>query len=116
MSIKDYKPFDIYGDAKGIRDHIRGRVYDLTVEDGWISLIELLENQEEQIERLRILNNCKREEITERVLALQEIDKKYKEEVFFKNDVNPNAAVRQVLDEIMNTTIEIDSKRELPYY
>ena len=44
--------FTIYGDCKGISDHIRGRVYDLTTEDGWISLIECLENQEKRIKEL----------------------------------------------------------------
>lgn len=103
--------FTVYGDYKGISDHINGRVYDLTTEDGYISLIECLENQQEKIKRLTILNNHKREEITERVLALQEVADKYINEELFKNDVNPNAAVQQVLHELLNTTFEVDCKK-----
>lgn len=110
---KETKPihYTIYGNGDGISDHIRGRVYDLTTEDGWISLIECLENQEEKIKRLTILNNHKRDEISSRVLALQEVADKYlNKEIMFKNDVDPNDAVQQVLHELLNTTFKIDCK------
>lgn len=69
-------------------------------------IVDLLNKFVEENERLKTLLEIKRKENQNRVLALQEITDKYTNEVLFKNNVNPNDAVKQVLKEILSSKVK----------
>ena len=74
-------------------------------------LINILNGYERKIERLETLNEHKREEINARIKVLNEVCNKYlNKEIMFKNDVDPNDAVQQVVKEILNTNFEFSVK------
>lgn len=63
------------------------------------------EKLKQENKRLKEILKIKRKEIINRVLALQEITDKYTNEILFKNNVNPNDAVKQVLKEILSSKV-----------
>ncbi len=63
------------------------------------------EKLKQENKRLKEILKIKRNEIIKRVLALQEITDKYTNEVLFKNNVNPNDAVKQVLEILSSKVI-----------
>lgn len=74
-------------------------------------LINFLNSQERKIDRLETLNEHKKEEIKARVEVLNEVCNKYlNKEIMFKNDVDPNDAVQEVVKEILGTTFEVSVK------
>lgn len=68
-------------------------------------ILEENEKLKQENKRLKEILKIKRKEIIKRVLALQEITDKYTNEVLFKNNVNPNDAVKQVLKEILSSKV-----------
>ena len=68
----------------------------------------LHEENVKQCERWKNLYEIKDAEITARVDALNKVCKYYTSEVLFKSDVDPNNAVREVINRILNTEVEND--------
>ena len=58
-----------------------------------------------QCERWKNLYELKDAEVTARVDALNKVCEYYTSEVLFKSDVDPNKAVKEVINEILNTPI-----------
>ena len=58
-----------------------------------------------QCERWKNLYALKDAEVTARVDALNKVCEYYTSEVLFKSDVDPNKAVKEVINEILNTPI-----------
>ena len=58
-----------------------------------------------QCERWKNLYELKDAEVTARVDALNKVCEYYTSEVLFKSDVDPNRAVKEVINEILNTPI-----------
>ena len=68
-------------------------------------VVDLLNKQDEEIQRWKTLYEIKDAEVTARVDALNEVCEYYTSEVLFKSDVDPNKAVKEVINEILNTPI-----------
>ena len=60
-----------------------------------------------QCERWKNLYELKDAEVTARVDALNKVCEYYTSEVLFKSDVDPNKAVKEVINEILNTEVEM---------
>lgn len=69
---------------------------------------ELLNEQEQKIQRWKNLYELKDAEVTARVDSLNKVCNYYLNEVLFKSDVDPNKAVQEVINEILNTEVEND--------
>lgn len=65
----------------------------------------LHEENVKQCERWRKLYEIKDAEVTARVDALNKVCEYYTSEVLFKSDVDPNQAVKEVINEILNAPI-----------
>ena len=68
----------------------------------------LHEENVKQCERWKKLYEIKDAEVTARVDALNRVCEYYTSEVLFKSDVDPNKAVQEVINEILNTEVEND--------
>ena len=69
-------------------------------------VLPLLNELENEKTRYETLAKHRRTEIIRRVATLQNIVAQYTSgEILFKNDVNPNTAVKQVLEKLLNTQI-----------
>ena len=71
-------------------------------------LNELNEENVKQCERWKKLYELKDAEVTARVDGLNKVCNYYLNEVLFKSDVDPNKAVQEVINEILNTEVEND--------
>ena len=60
-----------------------------------------------QCERWKNLYELKDSEVSARVDALNKVCEYYTSEVLFKSDVDPNKAVREVINRILNTEVEM---------
>lgn len=60
-----------------------------------------------QCERWKNLYELKDSEVSARVDALNKVCEYYTSEVLFKSDVDPNKAVKEVINEILNTEVEM---------
>ena len=69
---------------------------------------DFLNEQEQEIQRWKTLYEIKDKEVTARVDALNKVCEYYTSKVLFKSDVDPNKAVREVINEILNTEVEND--------
>lgn len=67
----------------------------------------LHEENVKQCERWKNLYEIKDAEVTARVDALNKVCEYYLTEVQFKSDVDPNKAVKEVINEILNTEVEM---------
>ena len=67
----------------------------------------LHEENVKQCERWKNLYELKDAEVTARVDALNRVCEYYTSGVLFKSDVDPNKAVREVINEILNTEVEM---------
>ena len=67
----------------------------------------LHEENVKQCERWKNLYEIKDAEVTARVDALNKVCEYYTSEVLFKSDVDPNKAVKEVINEILNTEVEM---------
>ena len=65
------------------------------------------EQLKQKIQRWKNLYELKDSEVTARVDALNRVCEYYTSEVLFKSDVDPNKAVREVINEILNTEVEM---------
>ena len=70
-------------------------------------LCAFLNEQEQKIQRWKNLYELKDAEVTARVDALNRECEYYTSEVLFKSDVDPNKAVKEVINEILNTEVEM---------
>ena len=68
----------------------------------------LHEENVKQCERWKNLYEIKDAEVTARVDALNKVCEYYTSEVLFKSDVDPNKAVKEVINRILNTEVEND--------
>ena len=66
-----------------------------------------LNEQEQKIQRWKNLYELKDAEVTARVDALNKVCEYYTSEVLFKSDVDPNKAVKEVINRILNTEVEM---------
>ena len=65
------------------------------------------EQLKQKIQRWKKLYEIKDAEVTARVDALNKVCEYYTSEVLFKSDVDPNKAVREVINRILNTEVEM---------
>ena len=70
------------------------------------SLKEENEQLKQKIQRWKNLYEIKDAEVTARVDALNKVCEYYTSEVLFKSDTDPNRAVKEVLNEILNTEVK----------
>ena len=71
----------------------------------WEDVVKKLNEQEQKIQRWKNLYELKDAEVTARVDALNKVCEYYTSEVLFKSDVDPNKAVKEVINEILNAPI-----------
>ena len=64
------------------------------------------EQLKQKIQRWKNLYEIKDAEVTARVDALNKVCEYYTSEVLFKSDTDPNRAVKEVLNEILNTEVK----------
>ena len=72
----------------------------------WEYVVFLLNEQEQKIQRWKTLYEIKDKEVTARVDGLNKVCEYYTSEVLFKSDVDPNKAVKEVINRILNTEVE----------
>jgi len=65
------------------------------------------EQLKQKIQRWKNLYELKDAEVTARVDGLNKVCEYYTSEVLFKSDVDPNKAVKEVINEILNTEVEL---------
>ena len=68
-------------------------------------ICNLLNEQEQEIQRWKNLYELKDAEVTARVDALNRVCEYYTSEVQFTADTDPNQAVKEVINEILNAPI-----------
>lgn len=68
-------------------------------------IVDKLNEQDEEIQRWKNLYELKDAEVTARVDALNRVCNYYLTEVQFKGDTDPSDAVKEVINEILNTPI-----------
>ena len=74
----------------------------------WVGeVVDKLNKQDEEIQRWKTLYEIKDAEVTARVDALNKVCEYYTSEVLFKSDVDPNKAVKEVINRILNTEVEM---------
>ena len=71
-----------------------------------LNIVDMLNEQEQKIQRWKNLYELKDAEVTARVDALNKVCEYYTSEVLFKSDVDPNKAVKEVINRILNTEVE----------
>ena len=64
------------------------------------------ERLKQKIQRWKTLYEIKDNEVTARVDALNKVCEYYTSEVLFKSDTDPNQAVKEVINEILNTEVK----------
>ena len=64
------------------------------------------ERLKQKIQRWKTLYEIKDKEVTARVDALNKVCEYYTSEVLFKSDVDPNKAVHEVINRILNTEVK----------
>lgn len=69
-------------------------------------LCDLLNEQEQKIQRWKNLYELKDSEVTARVDGLNKVCEYYTSEVLFKSDTDPNRAVKEVINAILNTEVK----------
>ena len=69
-------------------------------------LCDLLNEQEQKIQRWKTLYEIKDKEVTARVDGLNKVCEYYLTEAQFKADTDPNKAVKEVINRILNTEVE----------
>ena len=89
-----------------VTDVETGNVYHYGSMSNFLGLIRLLNEQEQKIQRWKNLYELKDAEVTARVDALNEVCEYYTSEVLFKSDVDPNEAVKEVINRILNTEVK----------
>ena len=89
------------GKLEYVQDNVTGEKITVT------ELEDLLNGQEQKIQRWKNLYELKDAEVTARVDALNKVCEYYTSEVLFKSDVDPNKAVKEVINEILNTELEM---------
>ena len=89
------------GKLEYVQDNVTGEKITVT------ELEDLLNEQEQKIQRWKNLYELKDSEVTARVDALNKVCEYYTSEVLFKSDVDPNKAVGEVINEILNTEVEM---------
>ena len=72
------------------------------------SLKEENEQLKQKIQRWKTLYEIKDKEVTARVDSLNKVCEYYTSEVLFKSDVDPNKAVKEVINRILNTEVAND--------
>ena len=87
------------GKLEYVQDNVTGEKITVT------ELEDLLNGQEQKIQRWKNLYELKDSEVTARVDALNKVCEYYTSEVLFKSDVDPNKAVKEVINEILNAPI-----------
>ena len=87
--------------------HIGVTDYGIDKEFTSVEFEDFLNEQEQKIQRWKTLYELKEAEVTARVDALNKVCEYYTSEVLFKSDVDPNKAVREVINEILNTEVEM---------
>ena len=90
------------GKLEYVQDNVTGEKITVT------ELEDLLNGQEQKIQRWKNLYELKDAEVTARVDALNKVCEYYTSEVLFKSDVDPNKAVKEVINRILNTEVEND--------
>lgn len=111
MSEKRYYLKSVCGD-EGVYDKKGGciivNVHSLiNLNENWNTIVDLLNEQEQKIQRWKKLYEIKDAEVTARVDALNKVCEYYTSEVLFKSDTNPNQAVKEVINAILNTEVEM---------
>ena len=71
-------------------------------------ICERLNEQEQKIQRWKTLYEIKDKEVTARVDGLNKVCNYYLTEVQFKAETDPNEAVKEVINEILNTEVVND--------
>lgn len=69
-------------------------------------IVDLLNEQEQEIQRWKNLYELKDAEVTARVDGLNKVCEYYTSKVLFKSDTDPNRAVKEVINEILNTEVK----------
>ena len=69
-------------------------------------VVDLLNKQEQKIQRWKRLYEIKDAEVTARVDALNKVCEYYLTEAQFKADTDPNDAVKEVINRILNTEVK----------
>lgn len=100
-----------------LSDNLTGDWYNInpyeiadTCNELWEQVVKLREENEQlkqKIQRWKTLYEIKDKEVTARVDALNKVCEYYTSEVLFKSDVDPNKAVQEVINEILNTEVEM---------
>ena len=80
--------------------------YPFINQDVCTKIVNLLNEQEQKFQRWKNLYEIKDAEVTARVDALNKVCEYYTSEVLFKSDTDPNRAVKEVLNEILNTEVK----------
>lgn len=89
-----------------VTDVETGNVYRRDNISNFFGLIRLLNEQEQKIQRWKTLYEIKDKEVTARVDALNEVCEYYLTEAQFKADTDPNEAVHEVINRILNTEVK----------
>ena len=89
-----------------VTDVETGNVYSRDNISNFFGLIRLLNEQEQKIQRWKTLYEIKDKEVTARVDALNEVCEYYLTEAQFKADTDPNEAVHEVINRILNTEVK----------
>lgn len=89
---------------KGKLEYVQDNVTDekITVTE----LEDLLNEQEQKIQRWKKLYEIKDAEVTARVDGLNKVCEYYLTEAQFKAETDPNQAVKEVINEILNTEVK----------
>ena len=80
-------------------------VYEQGEELSTIDIVDLLNEQEQKIQRWKNLYELKDAEVTARVDTLNRVCEYYLSETRFKGDTDPNDAVKEAINEILNAPI-----------
>lgn len=88
------------GKLEYVQDNVTGEKITVT------ELEDLLNEQEQKIQRWKKLYEIKDAEVTARVDGLNKVCEYYLTEAQFKADTDPNQAVKEVINEILNTEVK----------
>lgn len=103
------KRFEVlfYGDVINCVKDETGKEYNLH------ELIDILMNQQATITKLEQICETKMQEIEDIKYGLKEIAYKYRKEVQFKADTDPNQAVKEVLDKQQSIIKDLERKLQI---
>ena len=105
MNEKRFELVSVCGDF-GIIDTITDEVWFFETYESVVKVVDLLNEQDEEIQRWKTLYEIKDKEVTARVDALNEVCEYYLTEAQFKADTDPNEAVHEVINRILNTEVK----------